>query len=109
MRRLTIVKMSGVDEILSYKKNPMEDFYALLNCDEHSSVSAARQIANSKNFHEPIAEISIISPRCELEAHLACSYTQNNLYRVRNRFFPLKQMKVVDVAEHWGRSELPRV
>lgn len=31
--------MSGVDEILSYKKNPDEDFYALLNCDEHSSVS----------------------------------------------------------------------
>lgn len=31
--------MSGVDEILSYKKNPDEDFYALLNCDENSSVS----------------------------------------------------------------------
>ena len=30
--------MSGVDEILSYKRNPDEDFYALLNCDEHSSV-----------------------------------------------------------------------
>ncbi|CAG9806387.1 unnamed protein product [Chironomus riparius] len=30
--------MSGVDEILSYKKNPDEDFYALLNCDESSSV-----------------------------------------------------------------------
>lgn len=44
------MKMSGVDEILSYKKNPNEDFYALLNCDEHSSVSAARQFANSKNF-----------------------------------------------------------
>lgn len=30
--------MSNVDEILSYKKNPDEDFYALLNCDESSSV-----------------------------------------------------------------------
>lgn len=30
--------MSAVDEILSYKKNPDEDFYALLNCDENSSV-----------------------------------------------------------------------
>lgn len=28
----------GVDEILSYKKNPDEDFYALLNCDESSSI-----------------------------------------------------------------------
>lgn len=32
--------MSGIDEILSYKKNPDEDFYAMLNCDENSSVSA---------------------------------------------------------------------
>jgi hypothetical protein len=31
-------RMSGVDAILSYKKNPDEDFYALLNCDENSSV-----------------------------------------------------------------------
>ncbi|CAO1426852.1 unnamed protein product [Diamesa hyperborea] len=30
--------MSGVEEILSYKKNPAEDFYALLNCNENSSV-----------------------------------------------------------------------
>lgn len=29
----------GVDEILSFKKNPEEDFYALLNCSEDSSVS----------------------------------------------------------------------
>lgn len=32
-------RMSNVDEILSYKKNPDEDFYALLHCDESSSVS----------------------------------------------------------------------
>lgn len=31
--------MSNVDEILSFKKNPDEDFYALLHCDESSSVS----------------------------------------------------------------------
>lgn len=31
--------MSAVDEILSYKKNPDEDYYAILNCDESSSVS----------------------------------------------------------------------
>uniref|UniRef100_A0A1B0CQR3 Putative molecular chaperone n=1 Tax=Lutzomyia longipalpis TaxID=7200 RepID=A0A1B0CQR3_LUTLO len=30
--------MSAVDEIIAFKKNPDEDFYALLNCDEHSSV-----------------------------------------------------------------------
>lgn len=35
--------MSNVDEILSYKKNPDEDFYALLNCDESSSVSMRGQ------------------------------------------------------------------
>ncbi|XP_058444733.1 J domain-containing protein [Malaya genurostris] len=29
---------SGVNEILSFKRNPDEDFYALLNCDENSSV-----------------------------------------------------------------------
>lgn len=40
--------MSAVDEILSYKKNPDEDFYALLNCDENSSVSGW----NSRNFDE---------------------------------------------------------
>lgn len=31
--------MSAVDEIIGYKRSPDEDFYALLNCDEHSSVS----------------------------------------------------------------------
>lgn len=30
--------MSAVDEILSFKKNPDEDYYALLNCDESSTV-----------------------------------------------------------------------
>jgi hypothetical protein len=39
--------MSNVDEILSYKKNPDEDFYALLNCDESSSVSTL----SDKNFN----------------------------------------------------------
>lgn len=29
---------SGVDEILAFKRNPDEDFYALLKCDEHSTV-----------------------------------------------------------------------
>lgn len=33
------LKMSEVNEILSYKKNPDEDFYGLLNCDENSTVS----------------------------------------------------------------------
>lgn len=28
----------GVDEILSFKRNPEEDFYAMLNCDENSTV-----------------------------------------------------------------------
>lgn len=31
--------MSAVDEIIGYKRSPNEEFYALLNCDEHSSVS----------------------------------------------------------------------
>jgi hypothetical protein len=42
-----LLKMSGIDEILSYKKNPDEDFYAMLNCDENSSVSAD-QSSNSE-------------------------------------------------------------
>lgn len=36
--------MSGVDEVMSFKKNPDEDFYALLNCDENSTVSIYIQI-----------------------------------------------------------------
>lgn len=31
--------MSGVDEILNYKRSADEDYYAILGCDEHSSVS----------------------------------------------------------------------
>lgn len=31
--------MSTVDAIISYKRTPDEDFYKILNCDEHSSVS----------------------------------------------------------------------
>lgn len=29
--------MTGVDEILNYQKNPDDDFYTLLGCDEHST------------------------------------------------------------------------
>lgn len=38
--------MTGVDEILSYKRNPDDDFYGLLGCDENSSVSI--------NFHSKL-------------------------------------------------------
>lgn len=31
--------MSGVDDIISYKRKPEEDYYGILGCDEHSSVS----------------------------------------------------------------------
>lgn len=31
--------MSAIDEIIGYKKNPDEDFYGMLNCSEHSTVS----------------------------------------------------------------------
>lgn len=31
--------MSAVDEIINYKRSPDEDFYGLLNCNEHSTVS----------------------------------------------------------------------
>ncbi|KAF5307317.1 hypothetical protein FQR65_LT07033 [Abscondita terminalis] len=30
--------MSGVDEILSYRRSADEDFYSILGCDEHSTV-----------------------------------------------------------------------
>lgn len=34
------IKMStAVDAIIGYKRTPDEDFYAILNCDEHSSVN----------------------------------------------------------------------
>lgn len=33
------VRMSAVDEIISYKRNPDEDYYGMLNCDENSTVS----------------------------------------------------------------------
>lgn len=42
MCELKVDIMSAVDEILSYKRNPDEDFYAMLNCDENSSVSSRR-------------------------------------------------------------------
>lgn len=31
--------MTGVDEILNYQRNPDDDYYALLGCDENSTVS----------------------------------------------------------------------
>lgn len=40
--------MSGIDDILSYKKNPDEDFYALLNCNENSSV---RTLVDQTNLY----------------------------------------------------------
>lgn len=38
-REKVVAIMTGVDEILSYKQNPDDDFYGLLGCDENSSVS----------------------------------------------------------------------
>lgn len=31
--------MTGVDEIINYQRHPDDDFYALLGCDENSTVS----------------------------------------------------------------------
>lgn len=42
--------MSAVDEIIGYKRSPNEEFYALLNCDEHSSVSVGVQLATECIF-----------------------------------------------------------
>lgn len=36
---LIVQNMSAVEEIINYKRSPDEDFYAILNCDESSSVS----------------------------------------------------------------------
>lgn len=33
--------MSAVEDIINYKRSPDEDFYAILNCDESSSVSTS--------------------------------------------------------------------
>lgn len=37
--------MTTVGDILDYKKNKKEDYYAILGCDENSSVSALLFIA----------------------------------------------------------------
>ena len=31
--------MSAIDQVMNFKKSADDDFYALLNCDEHSTVS----------------------------------------------------------------------
>lgn len=43
--------MSGVDEILNYESNPNDDYYALLGCDENSSVSLNLERNSSKLVH----------------------------------------------------------
>lgn len=37
--------MSAIDEIVGYQRNPDEDFYGMLNCNEHSTVSRERRAA----------------------------------------------------------------
>ncbi|GBP90956.1 J domain-containing protein [Eumeta japonica] len=44
--------MTAVDEILNYKKNPDEDYYAILGCDESSSVE------------QIIAEYKVLALQC---------------------------------------------
>lgn len=39
---ITETRMSAIDEIIGYKQNPDEDFYGMLNCSEHSTVSCAK-------------------------------------------------------------------
>lgn len=36
---MQIVNMTSVGQILNYKKREDEDYYGILGCDEHSSVS----------------------------------------------------------------------
>lgn len=36
--------MTGVDEIINYQRNPDDDYYALLGCDENSTVSNSNHI-----------------------------------------------------------------
>lgn len=36
------VKMTNVDEILNYKRKEEEDYYAILGCDEDSTVGGSR-------------------------------------------------------------------
>lgn len=37
---------TSVDAIIGYKRSPEEDFYKILNCDEHSTVGAEIVIDN---------------------------------------------------------------
>lgn len=58
----TNINMSGVEEILSYKKNPAEDFYALLNCNENSSVSST---ATPSFFHSSASNFPLLAIKFE--------------------------------------------
>ncbi|KAG5671123.1 hypothetical protein PVAND_001337 [Polypedilum vanderplanki] len=103
--------MSAVDEILSYKKNPDEDFYALLNCDESSSVEQinaeykvlAMKYHPDKNAGDKEAER--IFQQLQEAKEILCNPEKRQMYdKWRNSGLQISYKNWIGMKEHVQQS-----
>ncbi|XP_017469564.1 PREDICTED: J domain-containing protein isoform X1 [Rhagoletis zephyria] len=103
--------MSAVDAVLSFKRSPDEDFYAILNCDENSSVEQiqaeykvlALQYHPDKNDGDKDAEIKFQKLK-EAKETLCDPEKRANYDKWRNSGIAMSYKNWLGMKEHVGQS-----
>uniref|UniRef100_D3TRX1 J domain-containing protein n=1 Tax=Glossina morsitans morsitans TaxID=37546 RepID=D3TRX1_GLOMM len=103
--------MSAVDSIINYKRNPDEDFYAMLNCDESSTVEQiqseykilALQYHPDKNSGDKEAEAKFQKLKDAKET-LCDPEKRANYDKWRNSGIAMSYKNWLGMKEHVGQS-----
>lgn len=101
----------GVDSIISYKRNPDEEFYAMLNCDENSSVEQiqaefkilALQFHPDKNSGDKESEGKFQKLK-EAKETLCDPEKRANYDKWRNSGIAMSYKNWLGMKEHVGQS-----
>uniref|UniRef100_A0A1A9VVH1 J domain-containing protein n=1 Tax=Glossina austeni TaxID=7395 RepID=A0A1A9VVH1_GLOAU len=102
--------MSAVDSIINYKRNPDEDFYAMLNCDESSTVEQiqseykilALQYHPDKNSGDKEAEAKFQKLK-EAKETLCDPEKRANYDKWRNSGIAMSYKNWLGMKEHVGQ------
>ncbi|KAM7361397.1 dnaJ domain-containing protein isoform 2-T3 [Cochliomyia hominivorax] len=103
--------MSAVDAIINFKRDPNEDFYAMLNCDENSSIEQiqaeykvlALQYHPDKNSGDKDAEAKFQKLK-EAKETLCDPEKRANYDKWRNSGIAMSYKNWLGMKEHVGQS-----
>ncbi|XP_013100872.1 J domain-containing protein isoform X2 [Stomoxys calcitrans] len=103
--------MSAVDSIINFKRDPSEDFYGMLNCDEHSTVEQiqaeykvlALQYHPDKNSGDKDAEAKFQQLK-EAKETLCDPEKRANYDKWRNSGIAMSYKNWLGMKEHVGQS-----